>query len=82
MGRSFAGTLGPLAMILIIVKGFRNASGVEATLWSGVLALVVMASVGYLLGELAAWVVEDSVRTKIANEIAAWEAKQVAGSAK
>ena len=76
MGRRYAGILGPLAMILIIVKGVREAGSVESILWSGVLALVVMASVGFLLGELAAWIVEDSVRTKIANEIAALEAKQ------
>jgi len=40
-----------------------------------------MAVVGFVLGELAAWVVEDSVRTKVAAEIASIQAKQASRKA-
>jgi hypothetical protein len=32
------------------------------------------AAIGYTLGGLAAWIVEDSVRTKVAEEVASAEA--------
>ena len=61
-------------MILVIARALGNSGGVQATLWTGILTVALMAIVGYILGELAAWIVEDSVRTKVASELAAIEA--------
>jgi len=77
VGRSYAGILGPLGMILVIARGLGNGSGVVSILTTGILAVVVMAAAGYVLGELAAWIVEDSVRTKVATELAAVETSRV-----
>ena len=76
MGRNYAGILGPLGMILVIVRALGNSGGVQATLWTGILTVAIMAAMGYILGELAAWIVEDSVRTKVASELAAIEANR------
>jgi hypothetical protein len=74
VGRTYAGILGPLGMILVIARALGNSGGVQATLWTGILTVAIMAAVGYILGELAAWIVEDSVRTKVSTELAAIEA--------
>ena len=76
MGRNYAGILGPLGMILVIARALGNSGGVETTLMTGILTVASMAAVGYVLGELAAWVVEDSVRTKVSTELAAIEASR------
>lgn len=76
MGRNYAGILGPLGMILVIARGLGNSGGAQSVLGSGILTVVMMSAVGYVLGELAAWIVEDSVRTKVASELAAIEAQR------
>ncbi len=40
------------------------------------LCLMALAAVGYVVGNLAAWVVDESVRTKLADEL---EAQAAAG---
>jgi hypothetical protein len=63
-------------MILVIARGLGNSSGAQSILGTGILTVAIMAIVGYLLGELAAWIVEDSVRTKVASELATIEANR------
>ena len=64
MGARFAVLLGSLAMTAVIVRGVRYGGGVEATLLAGTASLAVFAAVGYVLGALAQWTVEDAVRRK------------------
>lgn len=73
MGRTYAGILGPLALIVTIIRGFRYAAGVESTLLTATLYLLAFAAIGHVLGSLAEWIVDDSVRSKVAAEVAAME---------
>ena len=73
MGRIYGGVLGLLAFITVIARGIIHTAGTQATLLQASLALMFMGAVGYVIGRLAAWIVEDSVRTTIAAELAEQE---------
>jgi hypothetical protein len=70
VGRSYAGLLGPLAFCTAIGRGLLHAAAVEQILWCGTVALVAFAAIGYVAGELAGWIVQDSVRASLIVETA------------
>ena len=74
VARVYAGILGPLAMVTAIAHGLVHRSGTESTLWTAWLSLWTFALLGFVLGSLGGWMVEQSVRARIAAEIAAEEA--------
>ncbi len=76
MGRVYAGTLGPLAFALTIARGVALASGVEGTILAASAALLLFATMGYLIGQTADYLVNDSVRSQFQAAMAAWEEKQ------
>ena len=78
MGRLYAGILGHLAMLLVIVRGIRNGANSDTTLLIATLALVGFGLLGYIAGVLASSIVEQSVRTRVAEEIEALAAKKKA----
>jgi hypothetical protein len=80
VGHSYAGLLGPLAFLTAIGHGLLHANSVEQTLWRASVALFVFAAIGYFAGELAGWIINDSVRTRLVAEMARQQA--AAGSEK
>ena len=74
MGRTYAGILGFLAFQAVVVRGLLRSAGTEATLWQASLALFAFALLGYVAGELAGWIVEESVQERIAADAAAQQA--------
>ena len=78
MGRSYAGILGPLAFVTEIARGVLRSAGNESTVTTAVAALFVFAAIGFVLGELAGWIVNDAVRSRLAMEIAAAKPKTTA----
>jgi hypothetical protein len=76
MGRAYAGILGPLAFALAIARGVVGSSGVEGTILTASAALLLFATIGYLIGQTADYLVNDSVRTQFQTAMAAWDAKQ------
>ena len=78
MGRSYAGILGPLAFFTEIFRGVFHSAGTEATVTSAIVALIAFAAIGFVLGELAGWVVDDSIRSRLAAEIASAKPKTAA----
>lgn len=74
MGGSYAGILGFIAFITAVARGWLNAESVEATLLVAWLSLLVFAAVGFVVGQLAGWIVENSVRADITAELDAQEA--------
>ena len=76
MGRSYAGMLGPLAFALVIARGAVAGWALEPTLLSASAALFVFAAIGYLAGQLAEFLVNESVRMQFQAAMAAWETKQ------
>jgi hypothetical protein len=70
MGRVYAGILGPLAMAVIICRGWLESGGVEGTLTLAILYLAVFALVGACLGYIAQTTIDESVRAKIEQQLA------------
>ncbi len=64
MGRIYAGVLGLLAMITIVLRGLKDGSGAETTMLSASCGLLAFTVIGFAIGELAQWIVDDSVRAK------------------
>jgi len=75
MGRAYAGTLGSLAFACLVARGVVAGSGVEGTLATASCALFVFATLGYIVGQLAEFLVNESVRTQFQAAMAAWDAK-------
>lgn len=74
MGRSYAGCLGLIAFLAQILRGVIGGAGMETILFQAWLSLFAFAAIGYVLGSVASFIVEDSVQTKIGEELAAQEA--------
>ena len=66
MGRHYAGILGLLAFLTIVMRGLVHGAGVESTLIAAAFHLFLFAFVGTIVGQLAGWLVLDPVRTKLA----------------
>lgn len=81
MGRTYAGVLGCLAFATVLVHGAIHHAGLEATVVRAVGMMVGFAVVGFLLGSVAQNVVEESVRARMAQELAERAAESQDGAA-
>jgi hypothetical protein len=79
MGRKYAGILGPLACATVVARGLLLRHSIEETLLSASLCLFAFAALGYVLGELAAWIIADAMRARLSAEIAALDAEGKSG---
>lgn len=80
MARTYAGILGPLAMAVVILRGWLMSGGVEGTLSQAVLFLIVFTVVGAGLGQLAEATVDESVRARIEQQLAQQPSKPPAAT--
>lgn len=76
MGRIFAGILGPMAFLVIILRGLIHGASVEATLETACLALVIFSALGGWFGSIADATVEHSVQTTFETTLSAVESAQ------
>jgi len=76
MGSSYAGILGPLAFALVTARGAIGGWALEPTLLSASAALFVFGAIGFLAGQLAEFLVGQSVSVQFQAAMAAWETKQ------
>jgi hypothetical protein len=76
MGRSYAGILGPLAFALVVARGAISGWALEPTLLSASVAVFLFAAIGYITGQIAEFLVNQSVRTQFQTAITDWETKQ------
>lgn len=67
--RSYAATLGLLAFLTALGRGAVQGAGLEPTLLSAWLALLAFTCLGAGLGWLGRWIIDDAVRTRMANEL-------------
>jgi hypothetical protein len=65
MSRVYAGILGPLAMAVVICRGWLGSGGVESTLSAAIAYLFVFSVVGALIGQIAQSTVDESVRLQL-----------------
>lgn len=71
MGRNYAGTLGLLACLVTVARGLFDGGDLENTIWWASLALFGFAAVGYVAGQLAGWIVRESVLASMNTELEA-----------
>ena len=69
MSRIYAGILGPLAMTVAICRGWLASGGVEGTLSSAILYLLLFAILGAVLGHIAQATIDDSVRAGLEQQL-------------
>jgi hypothetical protein len=60
-----------LAFLTVLVRSLLRSVAVETTVWQAVAAMFVFAAIGGLIGQIAGWIVDESVRGRLAAEIAA-----------
>jgi hypothetical protein len=82
VGRAYAGVLGPLAFLTVLVHGLLHSASPQATLWRACLALGTFAIIGCIAGQIAGQIVEDSVRGRLTAEIARRTTEQAATRAR
>lgn len=70
MGRVYAGILGPLAMAVVICRGWFGSGGVEGTIGLATLYLAIFSVVGALIGQIAQATIDESVRAKLQQQLA------------
>ena len=73
MGRAYAGILGLVACGIILARGLFSRGGVEGTLLAASGGLFLFAAIGYLAGQTAQMLVENSVRTQFQAALTAYE---------
>jgi hypothetical protein len=78
VGRSYGGVLGLLAFLTVVARGWVRGGGAEPTLFAAFLGLLAFMPLGCIVGWLAERTVEESIRSKLAAELAAREAKDSA----
>lgn len=69
MGRVYAGILGPLAMAVVICRGWLASGGVETTLSSAIAVLILFSLVGAIIGHLAQTTIDESVRMSLQDQL-------------
>ena len=69
MARSYAGILGLLGMIVVLLRAVKDGSGFEGTVPQAVAWMIALALVGAVVGAIAEWTVEESVRYRIEKEL-------------
>lgn len=74
MGRTYAGILGLTAFLTLVARSVLQGGDPASALRWACVGLAVMTCVGAILGRLAAWAVDESVREKMNAELAAHEA--------
>ena len=73
MGPSYAGILGTLAYVIVILRGVLQGYAVEGTIKLSILLLFVFAAIGYVIGKIAENTIEDSIRVQLQRELEALE---------
>lgn len=71
MARRYAAILANIAMTAVLLRAWKNGVGLEAAAVSALFWMALLALVGGLVGSLAQATVDESVRQRIEQELAA-----------
>jgi hypothetical protein len=80
MGRVYAGVLGTLAMLVVILRGLLDTGGVEGTLTMAMASMALFAIVGAVIGHIAQATIDESVRFQMERGLAVQAAASGDGS--
>jgi hypothetical protein len=81
VGKTYAGVLGSLAFATVVIHGAIHQAGIEATVLRAVGMMFGFGVLGFVLGNVAQDAVEESVRSKMAQELATRAAESQEGDA-
>jgi hypothetical protein len=73
MGRDYAGILATTAFVTVIARGLVMSGGIESIMMTAIGAMFLFALLGWLIGNAAARIVDESVRQRINTELEAME---------
>lgn len=76
MARAYAGVLGSLAVAVTFARGALLGAGFEGTVQTAVVAMLALAGVGLIVGQLAEATIDESVRQKLQAQIEEYEARK------
>ena len=82
MGRDYAGILATTALVTVITRGMIMSGGIESILIAATAAMFLFAAIGWLIGNAAARIVDESVRQRINAELEAMELNENLGGSK
>jgi len=68
MGGIYGGILSLIAFGSTLVRGLIHGGGAETILQVAIIGLIFFGGIGYLLGRIAEWTVEDSLRSHLRAE--------------
>ena len=69
MGRQYAGMLGSIALVTSVLLGLVRGAPALGVLMTAAVSLAVFSVVGYVVGEIAGWIVLISVRATLVAEL-------------
>jgi hypothetical protein len=69
MARTFAGILGLLAFATVLARSLIHNTDYGNAIWQASVMLFAFAGLGFALGLVAQWLIDDSVRGRLTNEI-------------
>ena len=65
-----------MAFLTVLIRGWRSSAEIETTLLLAWLALLAFAAIGGVAGQLAEWIMMETVQTKVSAELAALQARE------
>ena len=68
MGGTYAGILGLVAFATRVAHSLIHGGGTESTIKVAVIYLFLFGAIGLMLGRIAEWTIEDSLRTRLRAE--------------
>lgn len=70
MARRFAGIMASIGMSVVLFRALKNGNGFESAVILALSWMVTLGLVGVVVGAIAQATVDESVRTKIEQELA------------
>jgi len=71
VARNYSGFLGLVAFVATVAQGIIHGAGTQKTLFQAWLSLLVFVVIGYVLGAIAAWIVDDAIASRVNAELTA-----------
>ena len=71
MARRYTAVLGFLGFGAAIARGIVEAQAANEMVWQAVVNLIAFGIVGLLVGRIAQWTVDDSIRSQLATQMQA-----------
>ena len=70
MARTYSAIMALIGMVVVLLRGMKDGAGFDGTIAAGLCWMVLLGTIGMVVGFIAAQTVDESVRTKIEAELA------------